>query len=138
MGALSIVKVLSNDLLEIPAENHAAASFSAPSLQGSLPPEVRLVFASLGFTSLLLKLFPKKPLSNHITKSLLIFTQKPVTVVGCHVQHLSPLLLFSSSFGLPSPSPAQPRAGRMEGCNCQLPPSHPLVQLQLASAGFSL
>lgn len=77
-------------LLEIPAENCAAAPCRAPSLHA----EAQCV-CPLGFTLLLLKLFPKKPLSAHVTKLLPIFTQKALTglhsVAASNV--LSPLLL---------------------------------------------
>lgn len=106
-------------LLEIPAENCAAAPCSAPSLHA----EAQCV-CPLGFTSLLLKLFPKKPLSAHVTKLLPIFTQKALTglqsVAASNVSF--PSLLFSRTFGFPSPSMAWPRAGWMRGCSRQLLP----------------
>lgn len=90
VGALSIVKVLSNE-----TSRNSCRKLCCSSLQGSLSPslcaEVQLVFAALGFTLLLLKLFPEKPLSTHITKLLSIFTQKvlmgPQLVAASNICH---------------------------------------------------
>lgn len=107
-------------LLEIPAENRAAAPCRAP----SLPP----CWGAVGVCRSQFHLVTSKAVSQKASlcpryKIAVHFHPESFdgAAVGCRIQYLSPSLLFSKTFGFPSLSPAQPRAGQMEGCSRQLP-----------------
>ena len=71
----------------------------------------------------------KAPLRPHYKIAVHFHTESfDGATVGHHIQHLSPSLLFSRTFGFPSP-----RAGWMEGCSRHVPPcSSSWVQWDLA------
>lgn len=129
MGALSTVKVLSNE-----ASRNSCRKPCCSSLQGSLPPCRGTMCLPSCVHLVTSQAVPKKPLSAHATKLLPIFTRKALTglqsVAASNVLSFSSFVLKNLWVSLSVPGMAS------RGADGGVQPPAPPVQLQLASVAF--